>query len=469
MKTQITKDLQDLKINTEVYVKQILIMNEGNNDEESYRKLVNEIVQELFTATRRHLAAYTKDGELLLSTKQELFLSEKKELDFLNAAANKTSYTMKYSEKDQLEVVFSMPILIEKKEIGIIRYYLNYTELRRQGNETQNMVFNVIVIIYGFSFIAVVFVLTRFIRTIRKLTQTSNHVTQSLNNYTLNQEFVSITWPESKRNDEIGELAQNYSIMFDTIGNQFQKMKEDKDSILKLMKSKQEFYNNVTHELKTPLTTISGYAQLIQANGIRDGELLKKGTTHILQESTRLHQMVMELIEMSDTTMKSEFKVMLLDDIIQSVAEAMEIKAKRYKNTIRMNVERGLHIACQEERIRQVFINLIDNAIKYGMPKEDIIIDGYHKDDYVWIMIKNKGKGIKEEHLTHIFEPFYRVDKEYAREQGSSGLGLSICQKILIDHNATIQVSSKENQDTVLTLRFLFCENTKGHGMENEK
>ncbi|RDU22727.1 sensor histidine kinase [Anaerosacchariphilus polymeriproducens] len=461
IQTQITKDLQELKTNTEVYVRQTLIMYKGNNDEDSYKKLIYNIVQELYTDLRQDLAAYTKEGEVVLSTKKTLFQNERKDQDFQYALKNKSAYSMKYLPDGGLTVVFSMPIQIEKKEIGIIRYQLDYTELRQQGSRTAQMILKVIIIVFAVIFLLIYCVITQFIKPIRQLTQTSNLVAENLMNNRINENILT-TWTGSERGDEIGELSKNYSIMLDTVITQFQKMQQDQDRILKLMNTKQEFYNNVTHELKTPLTTISGFAQLIKENGREDEELLQKGIDHIMHESTRLHQMVLQLLEMSDSTTKQNLTTIYLERLIRSVVEAMKIKANRYNNEIVLHLEKGLRIQGQEAKIRQVFINLIDNAIKYGMPREEIVIHAYCKEGYVWVLITNKGEGIAKEHIMHIFEPLYRVDKKEAREKGSTGLGLSICQKIMKEHNAEIQVSSDGKQETTFTLRFVF-EERKSH------
>ena len=92
---------------------------------------------------------------------------------------------------------------------------------------------------------------------------------------------------------------------------------------------------------------------------------------------------------------------------------------------------------------RQVFINLIDNAVKYGEEGTEIRISGAHRKGRVLFSVSNKGKQMSQEQLKHIFEPFYRADKEYSREQGSAGLGLSICQKIMKEHKGVIWAENR--------------------------
>ena len=211
-------------------------------------------------------------------------------------------------------------------------------------------------------------------------------------------------------------------------------------------KQRREFVSNVTHELKTPLTTIQGYAQLIEADQGNDEELIEKGVGHILHESTRLHRMVIQLLEMADRAKREEKAQIDMGNLLRSVSEAMEIKANRYGAYIRLKLEQNLYVWGQEERLRQVFINLIDNAVKYGEEGTEIRISGGHRKGRMLFSVSNKGKPMSQEELKHIFEPFYRADKEFSREQGSAGLGLSICQKIIREHKGAIWAENRPGE-----------------------
>ena len=258
---------------------------------------------------------------------------------------------------------------------------------------------------------------------------------------------------DSGRRDEVGEMSRNFSIMLEMIGSQFQRMQTDRDRIMKLMGSRQEFYNNMTHELKTPLTTIQGYAQLMEADHGEDEQLTSQGLQQILPESTRMHQMVLQLLEMSDKSIYMERRLVDLARTGISVAQALDIKAKRYEMWIETELSEALPVWGVEERLRQVLINLVDNAIKFGESRTPILIKGSIKKGYVLLAVRNQGKGLNPEERERIFEPFYRVDKAYSREQGSSGLGLSICRKIMEEHEGKIYVRSRPGAHTVFYIR----------------
>ena len=209
----------------------------------------------------------------------------------------------------------------------------------------------------------------------------------------------------------------------------------------------------MTHELKTPLTTIQGYAQLMEADQGADAQLTSQGLSQILQESTRMHRMVLQLLDMSDKGSYMEMRPVELTRIAKSVAEALEIKAERYEMRIETNLPEPLWTRGVEERLRQVLVNLVDNAIKYGDSRSAILISGSRRKDYVWLFVRNQGKGLTAEEQERIFEPFYRVDKAKSREQGSAGLGLSICKKIMDEHQGLIGVKSKANAWTTFYIR----------------
>ena len=120
---------------------------------------------------------------------------------------------------------------------------------------------------------------------------------------------------------------------------------------------------------------------------------------------------------------------------------------------IRTVFKEALPVRGVEERLRQVVINLVDNAVKYGDSHTIIRIFGYRRDGYVVLAVQNQGKCLNDEERELIFEPFYRADKVYSRERGSSGLGLSICRKIMEEHGGTISAKSSPGGRTVFYIR----------------
>ncbi len=427
------------------------MLHKANNDEESYRQIAEDIAQELKLLGGKRLNVLDTKGQYLSGSNQ--LQEDGTGEDLRQALAGNAAFTMTYPEPDKMLVFFSMPVVIEGQTLGIIRYQIDTSRLYVQIRQTERLVYQTAAAVFVLTFLLLAFFIGRLLSPIQKLTKISRQVVQNLSKEQNDMQLLA-QLTDSERRNEVGELSRNFSVMLETIGSQFEKMQADKEQIVKLLGSRQEFYNNMTHELKTPLTTIQGYAQLMEADQGADETLTRQGLHHILQESTRMHQMVLQLLEMSDKGIYMEKQLVDLADTACSVASALQIKANRYEMRIETEFSEKLWVLGVEERLRQVLINLVDNAIKYGNSHTTIRIKGSRKNGFVLLTVRNQGKGLSPEEQERIFEPFYRVDKAYSREQGSSGLGLSICRKIMEEHDGTIGVRSKPAAQTIFYIRF---------------
>lgn len=447
---QIMQELQRMRENTEIYVRQLLMLNDANNDEESYRRLAGDIARELRVTGGMGISVLDREGGYLDGSLK--MPDDGPGEDVRQAIAGNAAFTMTYPGSDTMLVYFSMPVVIEKRNIGIIRYRIDTSSLYVRGKQTESLVCRIAVIVFAVIFLLLAFLMSRLLAPVQKLTKITRQVVRDIAGEKIDMQMPA-QLANSRRRDEIGELSRNFSVMLETIGTQFQNMQEDKERIVELLGSRQEFYNNMTHELKTPLTTIQGYAQLLEADGGADEELTERGLQQILTESTRMHRMVLQLLEMSDRGAYMEVKRFDLSQTALSAAQALEIKAGRYEMRIRTEFKEALPVRGVEERLRQVVINLVDNAVKYGDSHTTIRIFGYRRDRSVVLAVQNQGKGLKAEEQELIFEPFYRADKAYSRERGSSGLGLSICRKIMEEHGGIIGVKSSPGGRTVFYIR----------------
>ncbi|MCD8329903.1 MAG: HAMP domain-containing histidine kinase, partial [Lachnospiraceae bacterium] len=266
-------------------------------------------------------------------------------------------------------------------------------------------------------------------------------------------QIPAVPEPLMRRQDEIGVLAENYSRMLDTVQEQFHRIEGDRMQIQELLESRQEFFDQAAHELKTPLTVIRGYAQLLQEDGGEDRALWETGLDQILRESDRLQRMVRQLLDLRSRPQETERTWIDLTGLARNVAESMELKARRYGNTLRVMGPEGCRILGQEELIRQLLVNLVDNAIKYGEENTPIEIETGENRAGIYLTVKNSGPGLSPEELEHIFEPFYRVDKARSREQGSAGLGLTLCRKIAEAHQGLLTAESEPGR-TVFRITF---------------
>lgn len=450
LESQIVRELQGRQENTLIYIRQLLMLQGANNDREGYLQIAEDIVRELRPLGGNNLSVLDTQGEYLSGNRQ--VREEQAGTDLAEAVEGNAAFTMTYPDADTMLVYLSMPVTIENRTIGIIRYRMDTSGLYLQVKQNERLVYQITAAVYALIFLLLAFFINRLLVPVGKLTEITRQVVRDLSREQVDMQMLA-QLADSGRRDEVGELSRNFSVMLETIGSQFTKMQADKEQIISLLGSRQEFYNNMTHELKTPLTTIQGYAQLMEADQGADTQLTSQGLSQILQESTRMHRMVLQLLDMSDKGSYMEMRPVELTRIAKSVAEALEIKAERYEMRIETNLPEPLWTWGVEERLRQVLVNLVDNAIKYGDSRSAILISGSRRKDYVWLFVRNQGKGLTAEEQERIFEPFYRVDKAKSREQGSAGLGLSICKKIMDEHQGLIGVKSKANAWTTFYIR----------------
>lgn len=450
LEAQIVRELTGQQENTLVYIRQLLMLHGANNDEEGFRQIAEDIVQELRVLGGQAMSVLDTKGQYLSGSRQ--VQENPAGTDLAAAMEGNAAFTLTYPDADTMLVYFSMPVTIEDHTIGIIRYRMDTSRLYLQIRQNEQMIYQITAAVYALIFLLLAFFLGRLLVPVGKLTEITRQVVRDLSKGQVDMQMLA-QLADSGRRDEVGELSRNFSVMLETIGSQFEKMQADKDQIIRLLGSRQEFYNNMTHALKTPLTTIQGYAQLMEADQGADRQLTDRGLQQILQESTRMHQMVLQLLEMSDKSVYMEKKAVELSCVARSVAQALEVKARRYDMQIKTDFPQALWVLGVEERLRQVLINLADNAIKYGDSHTTIRMDGILKNDFVWLAVRNQGKGLNAEEQKKIFEPFYRVDKAYSREQGSAGLGLSICRKIMEEHDGSIGVKSRPGGPTVFYIR----------------
>ena len=211
---------------------------------------------------------------------------------------------------------------------------------------------------------------------------------------------------------------------------------------------RKEFLQNLSHELKTPIFAIQGYVDTLLNGALENPNVNRKFLNSTSRNIDRLVNLADDLDEISRLE-GGEQKLLrinfVVQELIKDVYESLAIKAdaKQIKLTIKKGCEVPLTVNADKEKIRQVFINLVDNAIKYGKQHGVIEASAYKIDSKrTLVEITDDGMGIAEEHLGRIFERFYRTDAARTRKIGGSGLGLSICKHIIEAHGQTIHVRS---------------------------
>lgn len=225
----------------------------------------------------------------------------------------------------------------------------------------------------------------------------------------------------------------------------------DVTSVKKLELIRTEFVSNVTHELKTPLTSIRGFVETLKNGAIDDTTVATKFLDIIDIEAERLYVLINDILQLSEIEgMRKDDKVTQnsLNLIIDEVILLLHTYANKKNVKLVINVESNIVVLVNKYRIKQMLINLIDNAIKYNVKNGTVFVKAGKSNGKTIISIKDTGIGIPEKHHSRIFERFYRVDKGRSRNMGGTGLGLSIVKHIVNLYCGDIRIISEPGQGT---------------------
>ena len=225
------------------------------------------------------------------------------------------------------------------------------------------------------------------------------------------------------------------------------KQSKEIKQLKKMEKFRRQYVGNVSHELKTPIFNIQGYLETLLA-GVEDEHLRRNFLQKAMQNVERLNVIVrdLDIISRSETgDLKLEKQPFNIKRLIEEVYAHLEMQAQnaRVELTFKPGKCEGYTVYADRERIRQVLQNLVVNAIHYNVENGKVTASCYDMGEMILVEISDTGIGIKQKHLPHLFERFYRVDKMRSREKGGSGLGLSIVKHLLEAHGQSVHVRSK--------------------------
>lgn len=237
------------------------------------------------------------------------------------------------------------------------------------------------------------------------------------------------------------------------LAKQQEQIARDKEKLENASLIRRDFTANVSHELKTPIQTISGYAELMQ-NGMVEAEDLPRVADRIYSESRRMSQLVEDILELSHLESGLEAPAREAVDVYtvaQNAVESLAIQAEQKGVTLELTGEQTEIIGVPEQ-IYTIIYNLCDNAIRYNRPGGSVSVRVGSEDVNAVIEVADTGIGIPKEDYDRIFERFYQVDKSHSREVGGTGLGLSIVKHAVGTHGGSIRVESVENAGSTFTV-----------------
>lgn len=445
----ISDELLSSQRDLNIYFKQFLVINKIDINENDFEKHAEDIASGIAAKINNRVVLYKNNGDLLFDTDYDsgnISLSGKDDYEDVKLSIkNKSAYKITKLDNRYI-VVFSQPLYTDNKTLGVLRYTKDYTELFQSGYNLLIKMNIFIFCVFFMIFIFSILLATQITIPIIKLGKITKEI--SSGNFDIDIKI--------KSRDEVGELGESFNKMKDKIKEQITTIEKDRDKLIRSEGHKKAFFDNVTHEMKTPLTIIAGYSQMILDEIDANEKILIKAASKIKKESGHLHNMIIDVLDMSkiESTVDISIpeKINMLE-LVEVVCDDMSIKSKKYKINIEKNLQQDIFIFASKDEIRRMLINIIDNSIKYSYVQSIIKVTTYKESYNCVLVIEDRGKGIAKENLSRIFEPFYRADKIYCKERGGNGLGLAIVKSIVDKHKGSISIESEINEGTKIFIK----------------
>lgn len=234
---------------------------------------------------------------------------------------------------------------------------------------------------------------------------------------------------------------------------------QDITNLRRLERARSDFIANVSHEIRTPVTSIKGYAETLLAEGKEDPDTMEQFLGIIARQADRLSALVddtlsLASLERSESLRDIALKPLSVQSVIDAAVHVCAPRAADKNICITVTCPEGLTLNGNEALLEQAIVNLMDNAVKYSHADSQIVIEAVHAQDEICVRVQDFGMGISPEHLPRLFERFYRVDSARSRKLGGTGLGLAIVKHIVTLHGGTVTVQSAVSKGSCFTVHF---------------
>lgn len=351
--------------------------------------------------------------------------------DYENALESDSSFADWHGNLNSGENVMALTRVIEDNsgnKVGAIRYIVSLEEADRKIFIAISAVCLVGILIVFFIFVSSTYFLRSIVRPVREIRDTAKKIAQGDFDARIIKTY----------DDEIGELCDTINYMAEELGAA-DKMKND-------------FISSVSHELRTPLTAIKGWAETMQLDGCKDQRTVEKGISIIVKEAERLNGIVEEVLDFS--RIQQDRMVLIMDkiDILAELDESIYMQRERAtaenKHIVYEEPEILSPVLGDKNRLRQVFINIIDNALKYSDEGGVVTINVQQLENSIVITIADNGCGIPEKDLPKVKQKFYKANQTVR----GSGIGLAVADEIMKLHNGSLNIDSTEGVGTTVTI-----------------
>ena len=352
---------------------------------------------------------------------------------YADALEGKNSYETFTVGGQQPIRVITMPILFEGKLINLVQVGTSLEAVQETLRNLKIFLFTAVPSVLILAALFARFMARRALKPISRIIDTAREIGQG--------QELSKRIPVLKIKDELGQLALTFNEMMNRLENSFAQMRQ--------------FSSDASHELRTPLTVLKGQNELILSKQ-RKPEEYQEVISSNLEEINYMSKVLEDLFVLSksdENQVNLDYKPVDLRALVEEVCKHAEILAEEKNIKIIIAFLEPIEIKGDEVRLRQMVWNVLQNGIKYTQQGGELKISLQNEGDFALLTIQDTGIGIPEEDLPLIFNRFYRVDKARTRDEGGSGLGLSICRQIAEAHKGKIEVESKLDVGTHFKIR----------------
>ena len=431
-----------------VYVKQVYLSQTSENPNDFFKRYGFEIARQIGIISSLHVTIYNMSGTIVGdSLPLETAINKDIEDTLQFGLKGKTVY----QEANETLNYFA-PIYNTNNQIGVVQFDYSLIKNNEFYDEIIKLFIKIGLIIIVLSFIIGYFFFNSLVNNILKLRKVT-------------EEIKSGQYPNRSilnRNDELGYLSQAIYFMSNEIQRNIKGIQQEKDNLqlavdkLKILEQQQKhFIGSITHEFKTPLTVIRAYIDLLEMYA-DDPKLIEEAKENIGKESHRLYEMVEKILKLAELE-RYDFELnkesIDVKELLEDYCQRMKGKITKFGLSIKTNFLPA-NIYIDKESFTLIFMNLLDNAIKYNKTNGTIIVSNEMINNRVFISIRDTGIGIPTTVMDKIFEPFYTVNKDRSRLSGGSGLGLALTKDLIEKQNGTITVESNEGVGSNFIISF---------------
>jgi signal transduction histidine kinase len=395
----------------------------------SLKKNISDNADIFWKNTSAEVQVVDVSGRMLMDSIGNFIPGKVKGEDIKNALNGDLGISIETDKKTSEKVLYVSKALKSNGKVeGVLRFATSLSEVDTIIKKISFMLIFIGIAVIIMAGIISVFISNSITRPLREVTA----MARKMANGRFNERI------EKKRDDEIGELFDALNFMA--------------DEILKNEKLKNEFVASVSHELRTPLTSIKGWASTMRTGDFSDREELETGLEIIENESDRLTKMVEELLDFSKfvsgkITLKKDY--VDIKNTIEYIKKQFSLRAWRQNINFSVKVQDNMSLVLLDEnRIKQVLNNLLDNAFKFTQEGGRVTLKAFIRDENLIVIVGDTGIGIPEDELPKVTEKFFKGKSDKC----SNGIGLSICKEIVLLHGGKIEITSELVKGTEITL-----------------